>query len=399
MTTVTLAKVATVISKGTTPTSVGLAFATTGVPFIRSEDITSGSVDISETSLFISSASHRLLRRSALQQGDVLVTIAGTIGKIGYVGESGKEANCNQAVAFVRCRPSEVDAEWLCRLLQSPDYQARFSDFVAGGAIPNVSLRQLGSLEIPKLSLDEQRRVAARLRVRLAEVDAARHAAQAQAADIALLRRRVLAELFAAVSDAPRERLGEHATTTSGSTPPRGVKAYWTPAEVPWVKTGEVAFAPITGTEEAISRRALDECSLTLLPPKSVLLAITGQGKTRGRSAVLEISAANNQHSVAILPNELWLPEYLQLWLESSYLDLRELSEGRGGSRSALSGAQVDDLLVHTPDRTQQAALARRAQAALREIDALAAANLAQRQELDRLPQRLLAQAFDLPRD
>lgn len=205
----------------------------------------------------------------------------------------------------------------------------------------------------------------------------------------------MLAEVFAAVEDAPRKRLGDHAPTTSGSTPPRGVKAYWAPAEVPWVKTGEVAFAPISRTEEAVSRRALAECSLTLLPPGTVLVAMIGQGKTRGQSAILEMAATTNQNCFAIEPNDTWEPSFLFHWMMSSYRDLRDLSGGRGGSQSALNGALLNALEIPAPSRTQQAAIARRAQAVLREVEALAAANQAQRADLERLRQRLLALAFE----
>lgn len=399
MMSLTIAEVATVISKGTTPTSVGLTFSTSGVPFIRGENVLGGKVAVSDTSHFISAAAHQTLRRSALQQGDVLITIAGTIGRIGFIGGIGEEANCNQAVAFVRCSPSSIEPEWLCLLLQSPKYQAYFSVLVAGGAIPNVSLQQIGALEIPRISLDEQRKIAAYLRAQLTEVEAARQAALRQAQDIALLRTRLLREMLAALDGVPCKVLGDHAPTTSGTTPPRGTKRYWEPAEIPWVKTGEVAFVSITRTEEAVSQAALAECSLTLLPPKTVLVAMYGQGKTRGQSAILEVAATTNQACLAILPNDTWEPEFLYYWLVASYQDLRDLSEDRGGNQANLNGALLKALEVPAPHHARQLEVVRRIKAALHEMDALAAANLAQRADLERLPQRLLAQAFDHPGD
>ena len=74
-------------------------------------------------------------------------------------------------------------------------------------------------------------------------------------------------------------------------------KQYWHPAEIPWVKTGEVTFAPITQTEEAISKAALDECSLTLLPPDTVLIAMYGQGKNTWSIRTSQ-SACDNQSSL-----------------------------------------------------------------------------------------------------
>ena len=181
----------------------------------------------------------------------------------------------------------------------------------------------------------------------------------------------------------------------TGTTPPRGTKRYWEPAEIPWVKTGEVAFASITRTEEAVSQAALAECSLTLLPPKTVLVAMYGQGKTRGQSAILEVAATTNQACLAILPNDTWEPEFLYYWFVASYRDLRDLSENRGGNQANLNGALLKALEVPAPDHVQQLAVVRRIKAALQEMDALAAVGRSTLAEFELLPQRLLSQAFE----
>jgi len=155
-----------------------------------------------------------------------------------------------------------------------------------------------------------------------------------------------------------------------------------------------VASAPIMQTEEAISKLALAECSLTLLPPKTVLVAMYGQGKTRGQSAILEVPATTNQACFAILPNDTWEPEFLYYWLVASYQDLRDLSDDRGGNQANLNGALLKALEVPAPDREQQLALVRRVEAALQGVDALDAANQTQRANLELLPQRILARAF-----
>lgn len=334
-----------------------------------------------------------------LRPGDILLSldrpIISTGIKVAQVGDRDVPSLLVQRVGRLCLDASQVDADYLYSFLRSPRFVCEVSGHEQSLGVPHVSPSQVEAVELPLPELTQQQRIAARLKVQLTEVETARQAAQAQADDIALLRRRVLAEVFSAVEDAPRKRLGDHAPTTSGSTPPRGVKAYWTPAEVPWVKTGEVSFGSITRTEEAVSRRALAECSLTLLPPGTVLVAMYGQGKTRGQSAILGVAAATNQACFAILPNDTWEPGFLFHWLMAGYHDLRELSEGRGGNQANLNGALLNALEVPAPSSAQQAAIARRARTALRDVEALAAANQAQRAELERLPQRLLAQAFE----
>ena len=226
-------------------------------------------------------------------------------------------------------------------------------------------------------------------------METARQAVQVQLRDTRLLRARMLKAFFAELDAAPKKKLGDYAETTSGSTPSRGNKQYWQPAEIAWVKTGEVAFAPITATEEAISKLALAECSLSLLPPKTILIAMYGQGKTRGQSAILEISATINQACFAILPNETWEPDFLCLWLKSSYQDLRNLSADRGGNQANLSGALLKVLEVPVPSKTEQQHIVTRIQAAMIEIDTIENSAKAVLEDINRLPSRVLAQAFD----
>ncbi len=288
---------------------------------------------------------------------------------------------------------SELDAEFLYFTLKH-----RMADIQALGSGSTFAEVSKSALEIFEIShpesIDEQRQIAARLKAQLAEVETARQAAQVQLSDTRLLRARMLKAFFSEFDAAPKKKLGDYAATTSGSTPSRGNKPYWQPAEIAWVKTGEVAFAPITATEEAISKLALAECSLSLLPSKTILIAMYGQGKTRGQSAILEIPATTNQACFAILPNDTWEPDFLYLWLKSSYQDLRDLSEDRGGNQANLNGALLKALEVPAPSKTEQQHIVARIQAAMTEIDALENSSKAALEDINRLPNRVLAQAF-----
>lgn len=298
---------------------------------------------------------------------------------------------------IIPLKPQGVDREYLALLLRSEQVVKAAMADKTGSRMPRADMDALLGFEVAIHDSDiEQLKIAARLKAQLAEVETARQAAQVQLSDTRLLRARMLKAFFAELDAAPKKKLGDYAPTTSGSTPSRSNKQYWQPAEIAWVKTGEVAFAPITATEEAISKLALAECSLSLLPPKTILIAMIGQGKTRGQSAILEIPATTNQNCFAVMPNDTWEPDFLSLWMKSSYQDLRDLSADRGGSQAALNGALMNALEVPAPSKTEQQHIVASIQAAMTEIDALENSSKAALEDINRLPNRVLAQAFEV---
>jgi type I restriction enzyme S subunit len=369
----------------------------TTVPYLRVANVQDGQLALTDVKTIM--ATPREIEKLRLRKGDLLLTEGGDLDKLGRGAcwhEQMPVCIHQNHIFRVRLPDDAYDHEFVSLQVGSPYGKAYFlAHAKKTTGIASINQQVLGSFPLLSPDKREQKAITKRLKNQLAEADKARRAAQTQLSDITLLRARTLQAIFSELQDAPRKALGEHATTMSGVTPSRSDKSYWHPAEIPWVKTGEVDFAPITGTSEAISSKALAECSLTLLPPKTVLIAITGEGKTRGRSAVLEFPATTNQHSVAVLPNDTWDSDFLQLWLQSSYRDLRELSEGRGGSRSALSGAQIKALQVPAPDKAVQQDITQRAKAALATIAAMEQACKASLKDIEQLPQRILAQAFD----
>jgi restriction endonuclease S subunit len=362
-------------------------------PYLRNTNVQWGRIDVSDLAQMDFTEAER--KKFELCFGDLLVCEGGEPGRCAVWRDDVPGCYYQKALHRVRPHKGKADSEFLSFWIRHQAITGAFEDQNAKTTIAHLPQIRLEQLPVPDVGVTEQRHVAAYLKAQLAEVETVRRAVQVQGQDTALLRIRLLKETLATLDDGPHKVLGDHAPTTSGTTPPRGNKRYWEPAEVPWVKTGEVAFAPITQTEEAISKVALAECSLTLLPPRTVLVAMYGQGKTRGQSAILEVAATTNQACLAILPNDTWEPEFLYYWFVASYQDLRDLSEDRGGNQANLNGALLKALEVPAPDRVQQLEVVRRIEAALHEIRAMSAAGRSTVTELELLPQRLLAQAFE----
>src|SRR5207245_857349 len=102
---------------------------------------------------------HRTLERSQIRPGDVLVSIAGTIGRTGVVPDSAPPLNCNQALAIIRTN-GEVFRPFLRHWLESVGAQAQMRGATVTGTISNLSLTQVGNLKVPLPPLPEQRRIA-----------------------------------------------------------------------------------------------------------------------------------------------------------------------------------------------------------------------------------------------
>ena len=150
----------------------------------------------------------------------------------------------------------------------------------------------------------------------------------------------------------PKYKIGEKFELSSGSTPSRDNKLYWDSGTINWVKTTEVINKEITETEEKITKFALENTSLKLFPVNTILIAMYGQGQTRGRSAILKVESTSNQACGAIFPNKIDNPVFIWHQLMLRYSELREL--GRGGNQPNLNGQLIKNFELIFPPLSLQ---------------------------------------------
>lgn len=137
-----------------------------------------------------------------------------------------------------------------------------------------------------------------------------------------------------------------------GSTPSRSNPDFWQ-GDIPWVSSGEVANNIIVDTSERITQSGFNSSSVSIIPARSLLIAIIGQGKTRGQSALLGIDACINQNVAALVFNEEYVvPEFVWIWAKSKY-DVHR-GDGRGGAQPALNGEIVRGFFFHLPPFKEQ---------------------------------------------
>jgi len=145
--------------------------------------------------------------------------------------------------------------------------------------------------------------------------------------------------------------------------------SYWS-GRIPWISSGEVANCRIATTRERITDIGLANSNAKLYPRGTVLIAMIGEGKTRGQSAILDIEACTNQNAAGLLFDTPYVnPEYVWRWALSEYE--RNRGEGRGGNQPALNGQKVRNLPIPLPPREEQDEIVRRVDAVFSVVDTI----------------------------
>ena len=137
--------------------------------------------------------------------------------------------------------------------------------------------------------------------------------------------------------------LGEICKLVTGATPSKANAAYWENGTIPWMSSGEVNLKRVAATEKKITQLGYEKNSTTIVPKHSVVIALAGQGKTRGKAAITEIELCTNQSLCSMICNENLDYKFLYYILDGKYEELRAISNGDGtrvqNPRPALASA------------------------------------------------------------
>ena len=297
---------------------------------------------------------------------------------IGYVAIAENSICTNQG--FKSIVPNDdIDSEFLYYQLQY--LRKKIQEKGSGTTFKEISGKVLGETDIVVPSLEEQFRIVARIEELFSELDKAVDTLKTTKEQLEVYRQAVLKaafegkytkwwrknhnvsaneeycelrkenQVFKDTSGDENElslnipdewmkvRLGEIFDVEVGATPSRQHAEYWN-GSIPWVSSGEVRFTTINKTREMITDIGLKNASTNLQPIGTVLLAMIGEGKTRGQSAILNIPAAHNQNTAAILVSKtLCQPKYIYYFLQLNYENTRRV--GSGNNQKALNKERV----------------------------------------------------------
>lgn len=431
-----LGDIATIQSGGTPSRSVR-EYWDGDIPWIKISDLTSTYVTASEERITTPGLENSSAK--VFPKGTILLTIFATIGKVAILDIA---AATNQAIAGITPRSNSYGKFLYYALVH---YSNDLLVQGKGVAQKNINLSILKKLHLPLPTISEQKLIAAkldklfdhlnRIRERLDKIPALlkqfRQAVLTQAVTGKLteewrrnaviketgaqLLERIEREITSDQSKLPRgykaknkywidphlyqlppswglsviDRIG---VVHIGGTPSRSEPRYWN-GDIKWVSSGEVNNSRIVDTKESITQLGLDNSSTKLLPKGTVLIAMIGEGKTRGQSAILEIQACTNQNIAAIVTHpKHFSSEFLWYFLLSSYE--RNRSKGQGANQPALNGEKVGTINIPIPPLQEQHEIVRRIGGLLAIADQIEARYETMKQKVERLPQAILNKAF-----
>ena len=145
------------------------------------------------------------------------------------------------------------------------------------------------------------------------------------------------------------KRIGDFAKCYAGATPKSGVSEFWDNGTIPWMSSGEVNKKIVFDTDKKITQTGYDSCSTRMIPAGAVVIALAGQGKTRGLVARTRIELCTNQSLCSMITDEeKVVSDYLYYYLTSQYQQLRSVSSG-DGTRGGLNLQMIRNYLIPVP--------------------------------------------------
>jgi restriction endonuclease S subunit len=406
----TLGEIASLITKGTTPTSLGFHFQSSGIPFVKIENIKDWKINKSSIGDFISNECHDALKRSQLAEGDVLFSIAGTIGKTAVVDKDSIPANTNQAVAIIRGTSNVI----LPRLLML-ELAFLADDFAKknarGGAMNNISLGDIKSLTLSIPPLNEQKRITDKLNSLLARVDSCQTHLERVPQILKRFRQSVLAAATTGrLTEDWREKheidITQWKQTTIGnasSLVTKGASPNWQgiayvddPAQTLFVTSENVGNGRLLLEKKKYVENAFNQKQKrSVLQKDDVLTNIVGA--SIGRTAIFDIDAqANINQAVCVIRvnSALLINKYLMHYLNSD-TGVNFITEGAVDvARANVSLTTISNIPINLPTLDEQAEIVRRVEKLFAYAERLEARYTSASEHVERLTPSLLAKAF-----
>lgn len=352
--------------RGRTPKKLGLSWSDTGFLALSALNVKNGYIDFNADANYGDQELYnRWMGDNNLHKGQVVFTTEAPMGNVAQIPNDALYILSQRTIAF-EVKHHLIREDFLATLLRSPKIFNELTSLSSGGTAKGISQKSLSNLKISlPASLDEQSAIGSLFRT----LDDLLASYKNNLANYQSLKATMLSKMFPKDGEAVPEirldgfegeweivKLGDNCRIITGGTPKTGVKEFWNPKGIPWMSSGEINKKILNETEEMISYIGLENSSAKWVKQNSVLIALAGQGQTRGRVAINKIPLTTNQSIAAIETNDNIDFLFLYTDLSRRYDELRLISSG-DGTRGGLNKTIISNLELNLPTLEEQQAI------------------------------------------
>lgn len=340
-----------------------------------------------------------------IEQGDLLIAMSGaTTGKVG-VYKGSQPAYQNQRVGNLKLNSSKYGytryRDYLIAFL-SPE----ILKLAYGGAQPNISGKAIEEIRVAFPPLAEQKVIADKLDSLLAQVDNIKNRLDALPTIIKRFKQSVLSAAVSGkltedwrggngfnFSDWINSDVGSVSKIATGKTPSRAENRYWDNGHIPWLTSSSTGNEYTYSAEQFVTDFAVKDCGLKVFDIGTLLLAMYGEGKTRGQVTEVMLAATCNQACAAIIADESKISRaFLKLRLLENYEETRKVAAG--GAQPNLNLNKVREIPLLLPPLSEQTEIVRRVEQLFAFADQIEQQVKNAQSRVNNLTQSILAKAF-----
>ena len=336
------------------------------------------------------------------QKGDVLVPGTTTADAFGIaIARSLNEEGVivGSDINIIRTENKEIISDYVSYYLNGPA-KLELASYATGTNIIHLSNKKIKNIKIPISSVGEQKQIVAKLDKCFEVIDKAKENAAKNLENAKELFQSKLNEIFNQKGDGWIEKkLGKITTITTGGTPRRSDEEYFKNGDIKWLVSGDVHLKEISNCNGRITKLGLDNSNAKYLPKNSVLIALNGQGKTRGTVALLKTKATCNQSLAAISPNDEneIKSEYIFTNLDARYQEIRKITSDDDKDRRGLNKTLIGEIDISFPiDILQQESIIIKIQILRKQTQSLEAKYQQELNLLDELKKSILQKTFKI---
>lgn len=319
-------------------------FKSDGLPIIRISNIQNGTVDLNDV-VYFNANDYKNLDSYRIYDGDFIIAMSGaTTGKIG-IFKNNNTAYLNQRVGKFIIQ-SETLKQYLFYFLTTQIEENLKKSF--GAAQPNLSTEQIKNILLPLPPLDEQKRLVSILDTLFAKIDRSIELLSENITAANALLPSALNTVFGELGEQwETKKLGDIATVGTGVTPLKSKHEYYDNGTINWITSKATNNDFVLEAEQKISEVAMKECRLKIYSKGTLIVALYGQGKTRGQVSELMIDSTINQAIAAISVNKENSTSFIKYFFKKSYLELRD--KASGGTQDNLNLSIIKSIEIPLP--------------------------------------------------